>query len=156
MANIRKRAAAGCSVIVILAVRGSMPASRRTGLHGLGADSCPRPYDARIPDPKDMLIWTQPERVIGFRNTFRMYGADAFHVGAGRAYPLPRSRRALPPIDYRIDGRRYGLEDYLRRQSVTGLLVLKDGAVAFEYYATATPTRPCGRPVRSRSPWCPS
>ena len=55
-----------------------------------GLTSCPRPYDARIPDPKDMLTWTQPERVIGFRNTFRMYGADAFHVGAGRAYPLPR------------------------------------------------------------------
>ena len=33
-----------------------------------GLNSCPRPYDARIPDPKDMLTWTQPERVIGFRN----------------------------------------------------------------------------------------
>jgi CubicO group peptidase (beta-lactamase class C family) len=135
MANIRKRAAAGCSVIMILAfARVDAGEAASPDCTTWGLNSCPRPYDARIPDPKDMLTWTQPERVIGFRNTFRMYGADAFHVGAGRAYPLPRSRRALPPIEYRIDGRRYGLEDYLRRQSVTGLLVLKDGAVAFEYY----------------------
>jgi hypothetical protein len=95
---------------------------------------CPEPYDARIPDPKDMLVWTQPERVIGFRNTFRMYGGDVFHAGAGKAYPLPRAQRSLPSIRYRLSGRRYDLQDYLRHQSVTGLLILKDGAIAFEYY----------------------
>ena len=81
-----------------------------------------------------MLLWSQPERVIGFRNTFRMYGGDVFHVGEGKTYPLPLARHPLPSIVYRLKGRRYGLEDYLRRQSVTGLLILKDGAVAFEFY----------------------
>jgi CubicO group peptidase (beta-lactamase class C family) len=100
----------------------------------LSLSSCPAPYDARIPDPKDMLLWTQAERVIGFRNTFRMYGGDVFHVGDGKPYPLPRASRPLTSIDYRLNGRRHSLDDYLRHQSVTGLLILKDGAIAYEYY----------------------
>jgi CubicO group peptidase (beta-lactamase class C family) len=135
MANIRKLVATACCAIVALpGVRidaGEPPGAACTAW---GLTSCPQPYDARIPDPKSMLLWTQPERVIGFRNTFRMYGGDVFQVGESVPYPLPRARRALPPVGYRIQGRRYGLEDYLRHQSVTGLLVLKDGAVAYEYY----------------------
>jgi CubicO group peptidase (beta-lactamase class C family) len=135
MVNIRKLAAAACSVMTLLpCVQVDAGAETGSACAGWGLSACPQPYDARIPDPKDMLVWSQPERVVGFRNTFRMYGGDAFHVGEGRTYPLPRSRRALPPIGYRIQGRRYGLEDYLRHQSVTGLLVLKDGAVVYEYY----------------------
>jgi CubicO group peptidase (beta-lactamase class C family) len=116
MADIRKLIAVACVLTGALA-RVPVDAGEATGsaCTVLGLVSCPQPYDARIPDPKDMLLWTQPERVIGFRNTFRMYGG-------------------LPRIGYRIQGRRFGLEDYLRHQSVTGLLVLKDGAVAYEFY----------------------
>jgi CubicO group peptidase (beta-lactamase class C family) len=89
--------------------------------------------DPRLPDPKDMLTWTQAERVIGFRNTYRMYGADVFHAG-GTAFPLPQARKPLPAIEYRLAGRGYDLQDYLEHQSVTGLLVLKDGTIAYEYY----------------------
>jgi CubicO group peptidase (beta-lactamase class C family) len=42
----------------------------------------------------------------------------------------------MPPLHYEMDGQRYCLSDYLRRQSVTGLLVLKNGHVAYEYYAS--------------------
>jgi CubicO group peptidase (beta-lactamase class C family) len=139
MIQIKRLAAAACCLYA-----GAVPSHARAGADvgdssrascaALGLASCPEPYDARIPDPKDMLLWTQAERVIGFRNTFRMYGGDVFHAGAGKVYPLPRTGHPLPPIDYRMNGRRYGLDDYLRRQSVTGLLVLKDGAIAYEYY----------------------
>jgi CubicO group peptidase (beta-lactamase class C family) len=139
MTRIKKLAAAACCVyagaILCNARAGAdVGDSSRASCAALGLPSCPEPYDARIPDAKDMLLWTQPQRVIGFRNTFRMYGGDVFHPGEGKAYPLPRSRRPPPPINYQMNGRRYTLEDYVRRQSVTGLLVLKDGAIAYEYY----------------------
>jgi CubicO group peptidase (beta-lactamase class C family) len=142
MPNARKLTAVACCLLG--AALSNPRADARTGAGSgdsspgdcavLGLKPCPEPYDARIPDPKDMLLWSQPERVIGFRNTYRMYGGDVFRVGEGRTYPLPPARRPLPSISYRLKRRRYGLEDYLRRQSVTGLLVLKDGAVAYEFY----------------------
>jgi CubicO group peptidase (beta-lactamase class C family) len=142
MPNARKLTAVACCLLG--AALSNLRADAGTGAGSghlsrgncaaLGLPACPEPYDARIPDPKDMLLWSQPERVIGFRNTFRMYGGDVFHVGEGKTYPLPPARCPLPSIGYRLNGRRYGLEDYLRRQSVTGLLILKDGAVAYEYY----------------------
>src|SRR6202012_5453036 len=51
-------------------------------------------------------------------------------------YPLPRARHPLTSLHYRLSGRRYALEDYLRRQAVTRLLILKDGAIAYEYYGS--------------------
>jgi CubicO group peptidase (beta-lactamase class C family) len=135
MANIRKLLAAACCVTVtLMAVPVDAGEAAGAACTAWGLTSCPQPYDARIPDPKDMLLWTQAQRVVGFRNTFRMYAGDVFHVGESSPFALPRARRALLPVGYRIHGRPYGLEDYLRHQSVTGLLVLKDGAVAYEYY----------------------
>jgi CubicO group peptidase (beta-lactamase class C family) len=139
MANITKLAFAalwlcGSLILPSIGAGGGAADPARTTCAGLSLASCPEPFDARIPDPKDMLLWTQQERVIGFRNTYRMYGGDVFRTGQGKAYPLPRTGRPLPPIGYRMNGRRMDLADYLRRQSVTGLLILKNGAIAYEYY----------------------
>jgi CubicO group peptidase (beta-lactamase class C family) len=132
MANFKILAAAAAAAVAgACGAFAAAPAQTRCA--ALGLTSCPDPYDAHVPDPKDMLIWTQPERVIGFRNTWRMYGGDVFHAGSA-PYPLPAARGSLPAIGYRLAGRHYDLKDYVRRQSVTGLLILKDGAVAYEYY----------------------
>jgi CubicO group peptidase (beta-lactamase class C family) len=63
-----------------------------------------------------------------------MYAGDVFRAGGGKIYPLPRSAAPLPPIGYRLQGHRYGIDDYLRHQAVSGLLIIKDGAIAYEYY----------------------
>ncbi len=138
MTNIAKTARLACCVLAGLALpisRGATDGAdaRRANCASFGLPACPEPYDARIPDPKYMLTWTQPERVIGFRNTYRMYGGDVFRAG-GTAYPLAAARGRQLSVHYRMDGRRYGVQDYLRRQSVTGLLILKNGAIAYEYY----------------------
>jgi CubicO group peptidase (beta-lactamase class C family) len=52
---------------------------------------------------------------------------------ADRASPLPRAERA-PAYSYSHDGRRLGVDDYLERQRITGLLVLKDGRIELERY----------------------
>ncbi len=41
---------------------------------------------------------------------------------------------AGPPLDYRFEGRKLGIDDFLARQRITGLLVIKDGQVLAERY----------------------
>ncbi len=90
--------------------------------------------DAVLPAAADMLSWDQRNRVIGFRNTYRLYEGDVFRIRGAAPYPLPPAPYRLPPLRYRIGGRTLRLDDHLRRQAVTGLLVLEDGRVAYEYY----------------------
>ncbi|SDN55614.1 CubicO group peptidase, beta-lactamase class C family [Polaromonas sp. JS666] len=58
-------------------------------------------------------------------------------VKSGAASPLPPSpsmaAQALA-ISYPFEGKTYTLEDFLARQRITGLLVIKDGAVVIERY----------------------
>lgn len=52
----------------------------------------------------------------------------------GPARPLPKSAKAFPQIRYEDRGRRVDLYDYLAINRVAGLLVLKNGEIAFEDY----------------------
>jgi len=97
---------------------------------------CPKPFDADLPLAKDMLTWDQPTRVVGFRNTYRLYPGDVIHTLGAKAYPLTAAPYPLPALRYEMEGQQFALSDYLRRQSVTGLLVLKNGQVVYEYYGS--------------------
>jgi CubicO group peptidase (beta-lactamase class C family) len=51
------------------------------------------------------------------------------------ATPLPLPAAATPPnIEYRFENRTLTLDDFLARQRVTGLLLIRDGEVLFERY----------------------
>jgi CubicO group peptidase (beta-lactamase class C family) len=100
----------------------------------LALTQCPAPFDAKLPLAGDMLQWDQSTRVIGFRNTYRLYAGDVFHTQGHDAYPLPPAVHAMPTLHYTMDGQARSLADYLRRESVTGMLILKDGRVVYEYY----------------------
>ncbi|MGG4583328.1 serine hydrolase domain-containing protein [Serratia nematodiphila] len=92
---------------------------------------CPAPFDAQLPDTHKMLTWSQSDRVIGFRNDYRNYAGDVFHHG--NAAPLLASAKPLTDASYRVNGKTYSLQDYLQRQNVSGMLVLKDGKIAWKY-----------------------
>jgi CubicO group peptidase (beta-lactamase class C family) len=116
------------------------PADRRSDLaqcRAIGLAVCPQPFDAVLPPAADMLSWDQRSRVIGFRNTYRLYEGDVFQTRDAKAYPLPPAPYKMPPLHYQMDGRTFRLDDYLRRQDVTGLLILKDGRVVYEYYGSS-------------------
>jgi CubicO group peptidase (beta-lactamase class C family) len=121
------------------AERGSMPTTASavdlSQCQALGLSHCPVPFDAVLPPAKDMLTWTQSERVVGFRNTYRQYRGDVFHADPSNVYPLPGRKSPLPPPRYHVNDQTLGLEDYLQHQDVTGLLVLKDGQIAYEHYS---------------------
>ena len=107
----------------------------------IGLAACPQPFDAALPPAAEVLSWDQHSRVIGFRNTYRLYPGDVFRTQGAKAYPLPPAPYKLPPLRYQMDGQTYDLEDYLRRQNVTGLLVLKDGRIVYEYYGDGNTDR---------------
>ncbi|MEH8826715.1 serine hydrolase domain-containing protein, partial [Klebsiella quasipneumoniae] len=98
---------------------------------GLTLDVCPTPYDQTLPAAKDMLSWDQTSRVIGFRNDYRNYAGDVFRHGA--SVPLERAEKQLTDARYTLNGHTWTLQDYLKRENVSGMLVLKDGKVAWKY-----------------------
>ena len=49
-------------------------------------------------------------------------------------FPLPKSAAPLPAIRYQIEGRALGIDSFLVRNHVAGLLILKDGKILDERY----------------------
>jgi CubicO group peptidase (beta-lactamase class C family) len=57
------------------------------------------------------------------------------HLLAKSPSPLPLEAAAAPlSFTYRFENQDRGIEDYLQRERVTGLLIIKDGAIVFERY----------------------
>lgn len=69
--------------------------------------------------------------MIGFRNDYRNYAGDVFHHGASAA--LQQADKPLTDVSYTVNSHTWNLEDYLKRQNVTGFLVLKEGKIAYKY-----------------------
>jgi CubicO group peptidase (beta-lactamase class C family) len=70
-------------------------------------------------------------------NTFghidRLFPTRTVHHGT-YVYPLPQAARQLGSISFTSHGKKWDLYDYLAVNRVAGLLVLKDGQIAFETY----------------------
>lgn len=99
--------------------------------NGTDLNTCPAPFDKQLPDTHKMLTWSQADRVVGFRNDYRNYAGDVFHQG--NATPLLSAEKPLTDARYQVNGKTYNLQDYLKRQNVSGMLVLKDGKIAWKY-----------------------
>ncbi|KAB0658755.1 serine hydrolase domain-containing protein [Acinetobacter courvalinii] len=111
--------------------------------NSLGLKDCPSPLDKNLPTAHDMLSWSQNDRIIGFRNTYRLYDGSVFRPDRKNTLTLPKSKSNLNnnTISYSINNKKYDLNQYLKNQNVTGLIILKDGKIALEYYGHGnTPT----------------
>ncbi|MEL5296651.1 serine hydrolase [Serratia nevei] len=117
--------------VVISLCSGLLAPAALAACAGTELSVCPAPFDAQLPDTHKMLTWSQSDRVIGFRNDYRNYAGDVFHHG--NATPLPAADKPLTDASYRVNGKTYSLQDYLQRQNVSGMLVLKDGKIAWKY-----------------------
>jgi len=68
-----------------------------------------------------------------FRNIDRLFPTRTVRRGT-HVYPLPRSTAPLKGVEFTSTGKKYDLYDYMSLNRVSGLLILKDGKVAFERY----------------------
>ena len=68
-----------------------------------------------------------------FRNIDRLFPTRAVRHGT-HVYPLPKSEAPLKGVEFSSAGNKYDLYDYMSLNRVSGLLILKDGKIAFERY----------------------
>lgn len=68
-----------------------------------------------------------------FRNIHRLFPSRIIAAGDTPS-GLPVAERQLENVTAEIDGQSYDLYDFLAGNSVTGMIVLKDGEVAYETY----------------------
>ena len=122
------RSAATCAALLI-----AFPAHAAPDEDLLGkAQGYPR--GAGAPLPSHLVAQDQPEHLVdSFSGGLEKRVPSRIVRKAAQAAPLPRGP-AEPPFSYLHDGRRLGIDDYLARQRVTGLLVIHDGAIVLERY----------------------
>jgi CubicO group peptidase (beta-lactamase class C family) len=68
-----------------------------------------------------------------FRHIDRLFPSRTVSHGAS-IYPLPLSDKPLMNVHFVSKGRKYDVFDYLSLNRVSGLLIIKDGKIAFEDY----------------------
>lgn len=119
------------TLLAALIVSSLLSPAAMAACNGTVLDTCPAPFDTKLPDAHTMLTWSQADRVVGFRNDYRNYAGDVFH--RGNASPLLAAEKPLTDARYQVNGKTYDLHDYLKRQNVSGMLVLKNGHVAYKY-----------------------
>jgi len=105
-----------------------------TGIAGADAPALDPADDASHFGPTDgMLFWTPEQQVAGYRNMERIFWTRKIKAGdVVRA--LPTQKTDLGALQFSFDGAPLTIEDYLKRQNVAGLLVIKNGKVVFERY----------------------
>lgn len=89
----------------------------------------------KIGSAADFLFLTPEYQPGTYRNVDKIFPTRTFHKGA-TVYPLPVSDKPLQTVQYSPDGiNTYDLNDFLRRNRVAGMLIIKDGEIMLERYA---------------------
>lgn len=68
-----------------------------------------------------------------FRNIDRLFPTRTIKRGT-QVFPLPKSDVPLKVLQFASAGKKYDIYDYMSLNRVSGLLVIKDGKIAFERY----------------------
>jgi CubicO group peptidase (beta-lactamase class C family) len=83
--------------------------------------------------PAELLFWTPQQQVAGYRNMARIFPTRAIKAG-NVVHELPSSDLGLGTLQFTADGAPLTIDDYVTRQNVAGLLVIKNGEIVFERY----------------------
>ncbi len=99
--------------------------------------------DAPYIDPADdavnfgeinnILFWTTPQKVAGFRNMKTLAWTRQVDAGTN-PYPLPEKLIDLSDFSFVHADVALTIDDYISSNNVAGLLVIKDGFVVYERY----------------------
>ena len=83
--------------------------------------------------PDKILFWTPEQQVAGFRNIDKILPTREI-TAEGRPLALPEALIDLGAVVIRTEGTAMTVDEYFLKQNVAGLLVLKDGKIAYERY----------------------
>ncbi|MEZ5550545.1 MAG: serine hydrolase [Pseudomonadales bacterium] len=83
---------------------------------------------------ESILFWTPQQQITGYRAIDKLFSTRPV-TASTRPYPLLPDPRDFSGFSYRYDGRKLGLEDYIREMRAAGLIVVKDDRVLLERYS---------------------
>jgi CubicO group peptidase (beta-lactamase class C family) len=78
-------------------------------------------------------LLTPDVAVATFRNTDRLFATREIAIGT-KPHELPMADKQLEQVKFKSNGKDYDLFDYLSLNRVSGVMVLKDGKIAYELY----------------------
>ncbi|WP_434641468.1 serine hydrolase domain-containing protein [Klebsiella sp. I138] len=83
----------------------------------------------------DFLTLKHAQQPGTYRNVDKIFNTRTFRRG-DTVSPLPAAPVQLNAVQYSPDGiHTYGIDDFMKRNNVAGLLIIKDGKIALERYA---------------------
>ncbi len=83
--------------------------------------------------PDNVLFWTPEQQVAGYRNSDRIFWTRTIKAGDS-VYPLPYAKVDLGDVEIELDDATMTVDEYFTKQSVAGLLIIKDGKILYERY----------------------
>jgi CubicO group peptidase (beta-lactamase class C family) len=83
--------------------------------------------------PDKILFWTPEQQVVGYRNIDKIFPTRAI-IADGTALELPEALVDLGNVPIRTEQGAMTVDEYFLQQNVAGLLVIKDGRIAYERY----------------------
>lgn len=79
------------------------------------------------------LFWQGDQQIVGFRNSKNLGPTRKIQAG-GKVLELPLAEVGLGDVTFSAQGVTMSVEDYLTKERVGGLLVVKDGKILYERY----------------------
>lgn len=83
--------------------------------------------------PDNVLFWTPEQQVAGYRNADRIFPTRTIRAGDA-VLALPQALVDLGHVRFQLGNSSMTVDDYFQRQSVAGLLVIKDSKIVYERY----------------------
>jgi CubicO group peptidase (beta-lactamase class C family) len=83
--------------------------------------------------PDNVLFWTPEQQVAGYRNSDRIFPTRTIRAGDS-VYELAYELADLNDVEVKLNDATMTVDEYFVRQSVAGLLVIRDGRILYERY----------------------
>lgn len=85
-----------------------------------------------VPAGEDFLLLSPTAQAYAYRNVDRMFATRPIRRG-GKVLELQRGKEVSPR--YQADAKTHGIDEYIDRANIAGLLVIKDNKIVLERYA---------------------
>jgi CubicO group peptidase (beta-lactamase class C family) len=79
------------------------------------------------------LFWEPEQQVAGYRNSDKIFPTRTIQAG-GSVYPLPYELVDLNDVEINLNDASMSVGEYFTKQSIAGLLVIKNGRILYERY----------------------
>ena len=96
-------------------------------------DARAAPAEEKIGSADNFLMLPPDEQPGSFRNTDKLFASRLFKHGS-IVFALPPAAKPLTAVPYEVAGKKFGIDEFMTRNRVSGLLILDHGHIALERY----------------------